>query len=255
LNLNNASGLYVGQICESAYFTIVTGAAPVNPVSTYKLNVSFGNGGLASLIFDPFLSTNYLIFVDNAFHQPAAVECDVPKANRVSLDMGECNGQNKTYNIPSSVVTAQKYIEIHPNASLTILGSGMSGAHFFINDCGGPFFKPPTPDSTSERSITIDDVVIERDKRVTDDDISIYPNPFTNEINVQCQIQGEELVDFSINLYDYSGKLIKNLDRKNKVNPGLYDLKTDLSSLPSGIYFYSLEVQGRSNIVKKSVKI
>jgi PKD repeat protein len=255
LKLNNATGLYVGQICEAAYFTTVTGTSVVSPGGKYLLDVSFI--GLGAQIFGSNVTARYLILVSNAVPGQSVVTCNNPPVGfRMSYDYGKCDGGNGIFhNAPSLTITAQKYIELHPNASLTVVGALLQGTHFFINDCGGPQFNPPPNDSLSYRSITIDDVVIERVKRATDDDISIYPNPFTNEINVQCQIQGEELVDFSINLYDYSGKLIKNLDRKNKVNPGVYDLKTDLSSLPSGIYFYSLEVQGRSNIVKKSVKI
>jgi PKD repeat protein len=254
LKLNNSTGLYVGQICEANYFTDDTGTGANDPGKKYSLKVFLV--GLGADIFGPISTPSYLILVSQPVSGPAVSTCDNPPLGyRLSYDYGKCNGGSGTINLPNIAITAKQYIEIHPNSSLTIVGTNFQGTHFFINDCGGPFFKPPTPDSTSYRSITIDDVVIERSKRATDDDISIYPNPFTNEINVQCQIQGEELVDFSINLYDYSGKLIKNLDRKNKVNPGLYDLKTDLSSLPSGIYFYSLEVQGRSNIVKKSVKI
>ena len=77
-----------------------------------------------------------------------------------------------------------------------------------------------------------------------------YPNPFNQctIINVQLSIAGQ----VRLNVYDITGKLIETLINQNK-SSGKHSLKFDGSNLSSGIYFYSLFVDGMRIDTKKMI--
>lgn len=69
-----------------------------------------------------------------------------------------------------------------------------------------------------------------------------YPNPFNPTTNFSYSIPFASGVVFSI--YDISGRKIKILLDSYK-EAGSYSLKWDSEDQPSGIYFYTLEVEGQ----------
>ena len=71
-----------------------------------------------------------------------------------------------------------------------------------------------------------------------------YPNPFNPVTNIRFGIPTSGYV--SLNVYDLSGKLAATLVNEKK-SSGSYEIKFDASGFSSGVYFYSLEVDG--NIV------
>ena len=68
-----------------------------------------------------------------------------------------------------------------------------------------------------------------------------YPNPFNQFtiINYQCTIKSNIL----LKVYDISGNEIKTIVNEKK-NQGTYEIRFDGSNLASGVYFYSLSVNG-----------
>ena len=72
-----------------------------------------------------------------------------------------------------------------------------------------------------------------------------YPNPFNPVTRIDFSVAKHSNV--SINVYDASGKLVKNLVNKNH-SPGNYYVKFDSYGLSSGIYFYSMIIDG--NLLK-----
>lgn len=70
---------------------------------------------------------------------------------------------------------------------------------------------------------------------------NIYPNPFNPSTKISYYISNDSRVE--IKIFDVTGKLIENLE--NKFRPtGSYSVKFDGSNLPSGVYFYRLNVYG-----------
>ncbi len=78
-----------------------------------------------------------------------------------------------------------------------------------------------------------------------------YPNPFAQQTTIQytigCACKAEIVV------YDQSGRLIATLI-SGSTEPGTYSVNWDASNLESGIYFYTLIVDGQE-FVKRAVKI
>ncbi len=79
-----------------------------------------------------------------------------------------------------------------------------------------------------------------------------YPNPFNpmTTIDYKLRIRSE----IKLNLFDATGKEVKVL--VNKLNqPGIYNITFDAGSLPSGVYFYSLFIDGVIAETKKMVLV
>jgi hypothetical protein len=76
-----------------------------------------------------------------------------------------------------------------------------------------------------------------------------YPNPFNPATTISFQLPEAGTVKLS--LYDAGGKLVRTLLDEFR-NSGNYDYSFDGSSLPSGVYYYSLE-SGDSKEVKSMV--
>lgn len=70
-----------------------------------------------------------------------------------------------------------------------------------------------------------------------------YPNPASTTCNIIYSIPSDATV--SINLYDISGRMVKSLLADTKQTPGRYKLPFDVTSLPNGIYIYTVTVNGQ----------
>ncbi len=88
-----------------------------------------------------------------------------------------------------------------------------------------------------------------------------YPNPFNNSTQIKYKIAksdyyGEEKGNsfVAIKIFNLLGQEILNLINENQI-PGLYQLKLDCGNLPTGLYFYSLIVDGSKIDTKKFLLI
>ena len=79
-----------------------------------------------------------------------------------------------------------------------------------------------------------------------------YPNPFNQFtiINVQCLIGGK----IKLKVYDIAGKVVKIILDEYKPS-GTYSIRFNTTGLSSGIYFYSLIVDGKVLDTKKATLI
>ena len=82
--------------------------------------------------------------------------------------------------------------------------------------------------------------------------IQNYPNPFNSSTNIEFEIQKFGLVQ--INIYDISGKLVKQLFNEN-CQPGLYNVTWDGSDqqnkvVASGIYFSRFTARGYQSVIQ-----
>ena len=67
-----------------------------------------------------------------------------------------------------------------------------------------------------------------------------YPNPFNPETKINFDIQKASFVN--IRVFDILGREVRSLVKQN-LSPGKYSTNFDASNLPSGAYFYKIEVR------------
>lgn len=69
-------------------------------------------------------------------------------------------------------------------------------------------------------------------------DFLVTPNPTTTSAILSYKIPEKGIID--IQLYDISGKALKNIAQKREIEPGLNQILIDLNDLPKGLYFLQL---------------
>ena len=74
-----------------------------------------------------------------------------------------------------------------------------------------------------------------------------YPNPFNPQTEIQYALQNSGQVKLVV--YDVLGRAVSELVNENQT-PGVYQVRFDGTSLPSGLYFYKINVNNQS-IVRK----
>ena len=78
-----------------------------------------------------------------------------------------------------------------------------------------------------------------------------YPNPFNNYTNIRYELLGDYVVMFEF--YDSMGNLIKTLDGGR--HSGVRQYKIRFDNLPSGVYYYKVNVDGKLFEIKKMLMV
>lgn len=76
-----------------------------------------------------------------------------------------------------------------------------------------------------------------------------FPNPFNSHTNIKYSL--EKSGEVVLEIIDSSGRFIKTLINE-KQTPGVYSIKFNAESLPSGVYFYRLRF-GKTGLIKKMI--
>ena len=76
------------------------------------------------------------------------------------------------------------------------------------------------------------------------------PNPFANTTTVVYKLTEQSAVILKI--FDHLGREVKRINEKSQ-NAGLNKIELDMNGLPSGIYFYSLYINGQVSDTKNMV--
>lgn len=84
-----------------------------------------------------------------------------------------------------------------------------------------------------------------------EDDITIYPNPFNNELLVQFDL--EENSSIIIQIYSTEGKLIERIDKGYTPSGSVTNI-LDLSHLNSGVYYLQVLMNNDLKAIKKIIK-
>jgi len=147
-------------------------------------------------------------------------------------------GNNWFYQIPDTTIKLGAYLKIQfNNKNIGWAYAGGGGIHTVTG--GDTTFLTTVHKINSE---------VPKDYKLYQN----YPNPFNQFtiINYQCTIKS----NIKIKVYDISGKEMAIL--VNQINmPGNYQVKFDGGNLSSGIYFYTLFVNGKVIDTKKAVLI
>lgn len=70
-----------------------------------------------------------------------------------------------------------------------------------------------------------------------------YPNPFNPTTSIKFDLASTENV--KLNVYSYNGQLVKSLVN-GQMEAGFHSVNFDASSLSAGVYYYSMEAEGKS---------
>ncbi len=76
------------------------------------------------------------------------------------------------------------------------------------------------------------------------------PNPFSNTTTVYYRLS--EPCSVTLKVFDHVGREVKRINETTQ-NAGLNKIELDMNGLPSGIYFYSIFVNGQLTDTKKMV--
>ena len=85
---------------------------------------------------------------------------------------------------------------------------------------------------------------------LTADDVNVFPNPATTEINVAVQIKKEG--DQEIQIIDLSGRVVYS--QSQSFYEGQNQFKLPLDNLPTGFYFVKFGAEGQTPVLKKFLK-
>ncbi len=80
---------------------------------------------------------------------------------------------------------------------------------------------------------------------------NVFPNPFTQELNIQYTVGSKEKVDLEV--YDITGHFIASLVKQELQETGQYQKTFDAGGLPPGIYVYRLRI-GEKYVRGKLIK-
>jgi len=97
--------------------------------------------------------------------------------------------------------------------------------------------------------VAITDVIVNRPSEFSL--MQNFPNPFNPTTSISFALPTRAKV--SLVVYDILGRNVANLVNNQFVESGNHRFQWDASNLPSGIYFYRLEVAGQSSLTKKCI--
>jgi hypothetical protein len=93
-------------------------------------------------------------------------------------------------------------------------------------------------------------VILESEEQTTSFDLDIYPNPAYDQLTVQYSVEKEGAL--SIDLYDLTGKKIKNLlNTTNEI--GAHKMEFDVSNINQGTYLVIMKSSGHVKTAKLAI--
>jgi hypothetical protein len=127
---------------------------------------------------------------------------------------------------PGSINSSSNYLSLKFSSDAGIISQGWKAIYHF----NPPSFIYQEPDSNHGSKTRA------------------FPNPFRTTTKICYEIENASSV--TINVYDYTGKRIKSFDQ-GRMDKGSHCVEFNSEGLTSGIYFYSLEVNGMVSDSKK----
>lgn len=83
-------------------------------------------------------------------------------------------------------------------------------------------------------------------------EFTAFPNPATNVLNININFNTQENSDFTIELIDFSGRILKEFNQQ-KQNSSIFTKTIDLKNLSNGLYFITLKTH-KGIYTKKVIK-
>ncbi len=122
----------------------------------------------------------------------------------------------------------------------SVLSLAVFGTNIFADTEGGGVFK---------RSLS--DILAGVENISADNDISIYPNPATNQLTIHSSSFHNEAVTVSI--MNVLGEMMQEEKASPQPSPKEREFTINIKNLPAGIYFLEIKTENGS-VVKRFVK-
>lgn len=133
----------------------------------------------------------------------------------------------------------------------------ISGSKFYayIEPCAITLYRTAADSRMSDAEIGItskSDNIAENSIAKVADQISIAPNPFSNDLSISFTLNADAKV--KVEVYNAIGSLVTTLQESYSLNSGVHNLNYSTANLNSGIYFINTIIDGQSTM-KKVVKM
>ena len=84
--------------------------------------------------------------------------------------------------------------------------------------------------------------------KIQNSQLSVYPNPMTNTMNVQFELTGGSNVE--LNVYNLIGEKVMSFDLGYRMN-GKHNVTLDKGNLSSGMYILQLDAENMDRVATK----
>lgn len=133
----------------------------------------------------------------------------------------------------------------------------ISGSKFYayIEPCAITLYRTAADSRMSDAEMGItskSDNIAENSIAKVADQISIAPNPFSNDLSISFTLNADAKV--KVEVYNAIGSLVTTLQESYSLNSGVHNLNYSTANLNSGIYFINTIIDGQSTM-KKVVKM
>lgn len=163
-----------------------------------------------------------------------AVASAIPTAANTTVSQGSVT--NSTYTTFTNGYFG--FMAVHSSGSSARIGAEFDQLYFDVSDTsplGKPVFVQPVSERPSEFRLHQN-----------------FPNPFNPTTKIRFELKEETHVRLSV--YDVLGRELRELLNDRQAS-GIHDVLFDGSALPSGMYYYRLEVQGATDPGSSSILI
>ncbi len=163
---------------------------------------------------------------------------------------GEVAFSGGPYTTPNGFISLALEFESTDCYQFTIYDAGNNGLTlpgFFSLFKGSTQILTGSAFGTEASQMFLGDLSIGVPETGDETEMSIYPNPATNQVSLEFNIR--EAGDASIDIYNAIGMLVKRIDAA-KVYKGQNKLDIDVADLESGIYYVRL-MQGNTSTTQK----
>lgn len=82
--------------------------------------------------------------------------------------------------------------------------------------------------------------------------LNVFPNPCEQLLNISITLT--ENTSLEISIYNINGQLIKNIERKQEYQKGLYQFQSDISELKEGLYLLVVQTQNGELLSRRIIK-
>jgi murein tripeptide amidase MpaA len=185
-----------------------------------------------------------IIVVESAGLQQIELDFIIPVGNNLRLASTEMSSGFTLFRNNSAAGTNYPY----SNGAITIKGNNINNPDFYYF-----FYDWNLEDIKSARKeviVTVEDTLNIAENTL--EDISIFPNPFTNSISIKITNPSVSS-NLGLEMFDISGRSILKMSNIN-INNGLFTLK-NMQNISKGSYFLKITDNESSNsIVKQLIK-
>jgi hypothetical protein len=185
-----------------------------------------------------------IILVESTGVQQIKLDFIIPVGNNLRLVSTEMSSGFTLFRNNTGAGTSYPYT----NGSISIKGNNINNLdyYYFFYDWNLEDIKSPR----KEVVVTVEDTLNIEDNTI--EDVSIFPNPFSNTITIKLPYQSVNS-NISIELYDISGRSILNMSNVN-FNNGLFKLE-NTQHISRGSYFLKItDNESNKAIVKQLIK-